>query len=147
LMLPGMGLEKGIFTSFLRSGQTGQIIAVQDIGKIVATVFGDADRFGGRTIEIAGDEVTGESLQDSLSRAADKSITYYRFPDELLKENAFLGRLAALFDDGRLAGNADIASLRHAFGPLLSFDEWLAGPGKSLFDAALHAEDAPIALR
>ena len=147
LMLPGMGLEKGMFTSFLRPGQTGQVIAVHDIGKIVATIFLGADRFVGRTIEIAGDEITSVSLQDSLSRAAGKSIAYHRFPDSLLEEDSFLGRLADLFDHGRLTGNADIVSLKNEFGPLLNFDEWLAGPGKPLFDAAVGAEHAPIALR
>ncbi|MBB2926679.1 NmrA/HSCARG family protein [Paraburkholderia silvatlantica] len=147
LMLPGMGLDKGIFTSFVRPDQNGQVIATQDIGMIVATIFGDPNRFANQTIEIAGDTVTGASLQDSLSRAAGKPITYHRFPDSLLRENAFLGRLAALFDDGRLAGNADIASLTSTFGPLLSFDAWLAGPGKSLFEAALNAKDTTLALR
>lgn len=147
LMLPGMGLDQGRFTSFVRPDQRGQVIAAQDIGKIVAQIFGDAERFAGLTIEIAGDTVTGTSLQESLSRAAAKPIAYHRFPDSLLQENAFLGRLADLFDNGRLAGNADIAALTRTFGPLLNFDAWLAGPGKPLFEAALNAEAAPIALR
>ena len=147
LMLPGMGLDKGFFTSFVRNDQRAQVIAAQDIGKIVATIFGSPDRFAGRTIEIAGDEVTGASLQDSLSRAAAKPIVYHRFPDTLLEENAFLGKLAALFDEGRLAGNADLGAIEREFGTMTTFDAWLAGPGKSLLDAALRAEDAPINLR
>nr|WP_284700952.1 NmrA/HSCARG family protein [Robbsia betulipollinis] len=147
LMLPGMGLDKGVYMSFLRPDQTGQVIATHDIGRIVATIFSNADRFAGRTIEIAGDAITGASLQESLSRAARKPIAYQRFPDSLLQENAFLGRLAERFDDGRLAGNADIAMLEKEFGPLLRFDAWLAGPGRPAFDAALGAGDAPIALR
>lgn len=147
LMLPGMGLDQGTFSSFVRPDQKGQVIATQDIGKIVAIIFGDPDRFANQTIEIAGDAVTGASLQESLSRAAGKPITYHRFPESLLRENAFLGRLADLFDDGRLAGNADIASLTSTFGPLLSFDAWLTGPGKPLLEAALNATDTTIALR
>lgn len=123
------------------------MIAVHDIGRIVADIFSNPSRYVGRTIEIAGDSVTGASLQKSLTAAAGKPILYSRFPDSLLEENAFLGQLADLFDDGRLAGNADIEGLRAEFGPLLSFDEWLAGPGRALFEAALSAEDAPIALR
>lgn len=147
LMLPGMGLDKSFFVSFVREDQKAQVIAVQDIGKIVAGIFAAPSNFIGQTIEIAGDEVTGRSLQQSLSRAAGKPISYSRFPDSLLQENAFLGRLADLFDDGRLAGHADIGKLRRAFGPLLSFDDWLSGPGKALFDAALTADDGPISLR
>ncbi|MBY3465807.1 NmrA/HSCARG family protein [Rhizobium laguerreae] len=147
LMLPGMGLDKGCFVSFVRAEQKAQVIAVQDIGKIVAAIFANPSRFVGQTIEIAGDEVTGTSLQESLSRAAGKPISYNRFPDSLLQENAFLGRLADLFDDGRLAGHADIGKLRTDFGPLLSFNDWLAGPGNVLLRAALTADGGPIALR
>lgn len=147
LMLPGMGLEKGMYTSFVREDQRAQVIAVQDIGRIVATIFADPDRFAMRTIEIAGDELTGASLRDSLSRAAGRSILYHRFPDSLLRDDPFLGRLAALFDDGRLAGKADIGALQAEFGTLTRFDEWLAGEGKPLLEAALHAKDGPIALR
>lgn len=147
LMLPGMGLDKDLYTSFLREDQQGQIIAVRDIGKIVASIFSHPDRFIGRTLEIAGDTLTGRSLQASLSRAAGRPIAYRRFPDALLETNEFLARLVALFDAGPLAGNADIAALEREFGPLTRFDDWLAGPGKPLFEAALNAPEAAIALR
>lgn len=147
LMLPGMGLDEDAYVSFLRPTQSGQVIAVRDIGKIVARIFSDPSRFVGQTIEIAGDELTGDSLQQSLSRAAGRPISYSRFPDAILKEDEFLRRLTELFDDGRLAGQADIAGLRKEFGHLLSFDEWLDGPGKSLFEAAQIASRSPIVLR
>lgn len=147
LMLPGMGLDQGTYTSFLRPDQTGQLIAVQDIGKIVAQIFASPKRFAGCTFEIAGDALTGKSLQDSLSLAVGHPIAYQRFPDALLQENRFLGRLTELFDDGRLAGNADITALRDEFGSLLSFDQWLEGPGKPLLQAALLTKNAPIELR
>jgi uncharacterized protein YbjT (DUF2867 family) len=147
LMLPGMGLDKGSYTSFLRLDQKAQFIAAQDIGKIVATLFMSGPRFFGQTIEIAGDETTGKGLQDSLSKAAGKPIAYQRFPDSLLRGNPFLAHLVALVEGGRLAGNADLAYLKSEFGPLLTFDEWLAGPGRPLLQAALDADDAPIMLR
>ncbi len=147
LMLPGMGLDQGAFTFFLGEGQRGQTIAVRDIGRIVAAIFAAPARYAGRTFEIAGDELSAERLRDSLSRAAGREIAYARFPDALLEQNAFLGRLAELFDDGRLAGHADIEALNREFGPLLSFDDWLAGPGKPLLEAALNAGAAAIALR
>lgn len=147
LMLPGMGLDQGRFSFFMRPDQSMQFIAADDIGKIVALVFTDPERFAGKTIEIAGDEVTGTEMQEVLSRAAGRTITYSRFPDRLLEQNAFLGRLAELVDDGRCAGAADIGTLRREFGALTTLDVWLSGPGKPLFDVALQAEDAPVALR
>ncbi|MCQ8239759.1 NmrA/HSCARG family protein [Rhizosaccharibacter radicis] len=147
LMLPGMGLDQGRFSFFLRPDQKGQLIAVQDIGTIVADLFAAPDRHAGRTIEIAGDEITGQEFGAILSRAAGRPIGYARFPDDMLQPGSFLGRLASLIDDGRLAGRADIEVLRREFGPLTRFADWVAGPGKPLLEAALGAGKAPIALR
>ncbi|MCW6507405.1 NmrA/HSCARG family protein [Lichenifustis flavocetrariae] len=147
LTLPGMGLDQGVFTFFLRPDQSAQIIAADDIGKIVAGVFADPVRYAGRTIEIAGDQVTGIDLQKELTRAAGKPITYQRLPDSLLQENAFLGGLASLIDDGRLAGHADIASLRAEFGKLYHLSDWLAGPGKPLLDSATGVHGGEMSLR
>jgi uncharacterized protein YbjT (DUF2867 family) len=147
MMLPGMGLDRDCFTFFLRPDQSIQTIAVQDIGKIVAAIFQQPDRYAGSTIEMAGDQVTGNDLQVSLSRAAGKAIRYHRFPDSLLEQNPFLAQLAALVDNGRLAGSADIAALKQEFGSLLNLDAWLDGPGKPLLLAALETTDAAVALR
>lgn len=147
LLLPGMGLDQGAYNFFLRPDQAAQIIAVRDIGKIVAAIFADPDSFAGRTIEIASDEVTGRDLGVKLTRGAGRPIEYRRFPDTLLRENAFLGKLASIIDEGRLAANVDIAELEREFGTLTRFDEWLAGPGKPLLQAATDSKDAVVALR
>lgn len=147
LLLPGMGLDQGAYNFFLRPDQTGQIIAVRDIGKIVAAVFSDPERFVGRTIEIASDEVTGRDLGEKLTQAADRPIKYQRFSESLLRENGFLGKLASIIDDGRLAANADIAALEREFGTLTRFGDWLSGSGKPLLRAALDAKDVTVALR
>ena len=147
LMLPGMGLDQGCFTFFPRPDQVVQMIAVRDIGTIVTAIFADPGRFAGRSIEIAGDAVTGMELGKALGHAAGKPIAYQRFPDSLLAGNDFLGRLASLVDDGRLAGRADIAALCREFGSLTTLADWLAGPGRPLLQAAMQANAADVALR
>ena len=147
LTLPGMGLDEGSFAFFMKPDQPMQFIAVKDIGRIVAGIFADPAKFGSRTIEIAGDAVTGTELARKFSRTAGRPIAYHRFPDSLLEQNAFLGGLARLVDQGRLAGHADIASLRQEFPDLLAMDEWLAGAGKSALLAAMEASGGEVALR
>ncbi len=137
MMLPGQGLDQGMFYSILRPEQAMQFIAVEDIGKIVGGIFADPDRFASKTIEIAGDAATGNELQEKLSRAAGKPISYHRLPDSFLEQDAFIGGLARLVDDGRLAGNADIDALKQDFPGLLSIDQWLSGTGKQLLEVAL----------
>ena len=147
LALPGMGLDQGAFAFFMRPNQPMQFIAVADIGRIVAAIFADPAAFRLRTIEIAGDAVTGADLAAKLSQAAGRPIAYARFPDTLLEQNAFLGSLARLVDEGRLAGRADLAALRGEFPGLLTMDEWLAGAGRPALLAAMGAGGGEIALR
>lgn len=147
LALPGVGLDQGTFAFFMRPDQAMQFIAVQDIGKIVAGIFGNPAKFAGQTLEIAGDTVTGAELAEKFSRAAGQPIVYQRFPDSLLHGNAFLGGLAALVDEGRLAGRADLAALRADFPGLLTLDTWLEGAGKTALLAAMEAGGSEIALR
>jgi uncharacterized protein YbjT (DUF2867 family) len=147
LTLPGMGLDRGEFAFFMQPDRSMQFIAVEDIGKIVAGIFADPAKFGSQMIEIAGDSVTGTELAEKFSQTAGRSIVYHRFADNLLQQNAFLDGLARLVDLGRLAGNADIASLRTEFPGLLTIDEWLAGAGKPALLAAIKAKGGEVALR
>ncbi|AZM50650.1 NmrA family protein [Streptomyces sp. WAC 06738] len=138
LVTPGMGLDRGHLSFLMRPDQAMQFIAVRDIGRIAAAVFGAPDRYAGRTMEIAGDALTGNALAEGLSRAAGRTISYSRLPTTLPEQDAVLGRLAALVDDGRLAGSANLDALRAEFPFLLRFDRWLAGPGAGLLDKALR---------
>ena len=104
LLLPGMGLDRGHLSFLMRPDQAMQFIAVRDIGRIVAAVFGSSDRYAGRTMEIAGDALTGNALSEHLAQAAGRPISYGRLPATLLAQDEILGRTAALVDSGRLVG-------------------------------------------
>lgn len=137
LLMPGFGLDQDRFNFFVRPDQAMQFLAVQDIGRIVAAIFGDAKRFGGATIEIASDTVTGRELGALFTEAAGRPIIYSRFPDEVLTANPFLRKLTDLTDAGRLTGNADLETLREITPDLQSFRSWLAGSGRTAFLEAL----------
>jgi uncharacterized protein YbjT (DUF2867 family) len=131
----------------IRPDQSMQMIALHDLGRINARVLCHTERYGGKALELSGQDVTGEELERAFTRAAGRPIRYRRFPESLLAENAFLRELTDLVDNGVVAGVADIPALEAEFGPMLKVDEWLAGPGKALFDEALNAHQANIALR
>jgi len=84
----------------MRRDQAMQFIAAEDIGKILARALADREAFRSRTIEIAGDTVTGDELGQKFGHAAGRSISYQRFPDSPLESDRFLGRLAKLVDGG-----------------------------------------------
>jgi hypothetical protein len=123
------------------------MIALNDLGRINAQILCQPERYAGRALELSGQDITGEYLEDVFARAAGRPIRYRRFSQELLAENEFLRRLTALVDDGVVAGVADIPALERDFGPMLTLDQWISGPGKGLFEAALNAPQAGIALR
>lgn len=70
LVMPGFGLDEGHFHFFMPPEGSMQVIAVEDIGKIVAAIFAGPERFAGKTFEIASDVVTGLRLQALFSSAA-----------------------------------------------------------------------------
>ncbi|MGW9350569.1 NmrA/HSCARG family protein [Nocardiopsis flavescens] len=137
LVAPDTGLDRGRMSFLMGPDQSHQVIAVRDIGRVAAAVFGAPERYVGRTLEIAGDALTGEDMARHLARAAGRPIRYSRLPEALLARDETLGRLAELAG-GRLAGSADLDALRAEFPFLLSFDRWLAGPGAGLLEEALR---------
>lgn len=130
LVRPGLGLDKGRLTSLIRPDQSIQLTAVEDIGKIVAAILADKARFGGVTLKIASDRVTGLELEAALTEVAGKPITYVRFPDEVLAANADLAHMASSLEDGPLSEQVDLSLMRELNAELLSFSSWLSGNGR-----------------
>lgn len=137
LLQPGMAPEQDVFSFFVEPDQTAQLIATKDIGRVVAGVFDDPERYGGQALNIAGDAPTGRAMGEALGHAAGRPIRYQRYSDAALAENPAMARTAQAFHPDR-SGSADIADLRKKFGGLLTFKDWLAGPGKLLVKIALN---------
>lgn len=137
LVMPGFGLDESHFHFFMQPEGVMQVIAVEDIGKIVAAVFAEPARFTGKAFDIASDAVTGLQLQTLFSAVAGRPVTYSRFSDDVLAANPFLQKLTAMVDDGRLVGRADLAAMRQMNPQLQSFESWLAGSGRAAFEQAL----------
>ncbi|KQQ44861.1 NmrA family protein [Rhizobium sp. Leaf311] len=147
MMLPGMGLNTGVFTFFMKRDQSMQMIALDDLGRINARILCKPERYAGQVLELSGQDLTGKSLEEAFSRAAGRPIRYQRFSEEMLAGNDFLRQLTMLVDNGVVSGVADIPSLEHEFGPMLKLEEWLRGTAKTLFEKALNASEADIVLR
>ncbi|CAN7575160.1 NmrA/HSCARG family protein [Agrobacterium tumefaciens] len=138
LVRPGFGLDEGRLVSLIRPDHSIQLTAVEDIGRFVAAVFADKSRFGGATLKIASDRLNGRELEVAFSEAAGRSITYERFPDDVLAANADLAHMAKSLVDGPLAELVDLKVMREINPDLLPFRSWLAGNGRKLLDAALQ---------
>ncbi|MCW0982683.1 NmrA family NAD(P)-binding protein [Agrobacterium sp. BT-220-3] len=139
LVRSGFGLDEGRLVSLIRSDHFIQLTSVEDIGRFVAAVLADKSRFGGATLKIASDRLTGPELEVAFSEAAGRPITYKRFPDDVLAANADRAHMAESLVDGPLAEQVDL-KLMHEINPdLLTFRSWLAGSGRESLVAALSA--------
>ena len=114
-----------------------QLIATDDIGKFVAAIFADKARYGGETLKIAGDTVSGRELEAILTEAAGRPIAYARFPDEVLASNPDLQQMAVSLDNGPLSERVDLNLMREINPGIVSFRSWLAKSGRKAFDEAL----------
>lgn len=138
LVRPGFGLNEGRLLSLIRRDHAIQLTAVEDIGKFVSAIFADQERFGGLTLKIASDRVTGAELEAALTEVAGRPITYARLPEEILTANPDLAHMARSLEDGPLADDVDLDAMRAINPDLLSFRTWLAEIGRrSLLESLL----------
>jgi uncharacterized protein YbjT (DUF2867 family) len=115
----GMGLrpEKGI-----------QLIAAEDIGVFAVQAFADPDLYLGKTIELAGDELTELQIADTFTKVIGRPVTLNlpakeggRQPEE---------EMIAMFNFFNGQGyDADIPALRKLHPGLLRFEEYLRKNG------------------
>jgi uncharacterized protein YbjT (DUF2867 family) len=102
-----------------------QMISVDDIGAFVAMAFDRPGHWEGRTVELAGDELTMTELTKVFSRMAGREVSYEQTPwDEFEKKvGPELATMYRWFQD--VGYQADIPSLRHEYWKLTSFERWV----------------------
>jgi uncharacterized protein YbjT (DUF2867 family) len=97
-----------------------QLIAVKDIGKWAAVAFSQPQSFMGKAVEIAGDEVTYQQMQQAYQKVTGKPQASMRVPGFLL---GYGGKMFTWFRDAGY--RADLAYCRRAIPDTLTFEDWL----------------------
>jgi len=112
----------------LRPGKERQLIAVEDIAAFVALAFADPKEYLGRTIELAGDELTESLIAETFSKVIGR-------PVRLAMPSGGPGRrseeeMVAMFNffNGQ-AYDADIPALRRLHPGLLTLEGYLRRNG------------------
>ena len=123
------GISNGSFSSWgVREDKRTQLIAVDDIGAIVAVVFSDRPRFLGRTLEIAGDELTELEQAEALTKVIGRPVKLE--PQQQPEGGAV--------DEEQLSGarffngegySADIAAVRKIHPGLQTLEQYLRKAG------------------
>jgi uncharacterized protein YbjT (DUF2867 family) len=101
-----------------------QMIAVEDIGKIAARAFIDADKLAGQELDLAGDAVTMPQAAATLAKALGRPLEFLRIPiEEVRKNSEDFALMLEWFD--RVGYDANIAALEQRFGlRLKKLPEW-----------------------
>ena len=137
LVRPGFGLDQGRLLSLIHPEQSIQLTAVDDIGKFVAAIFADRTRFGGMTLKIASDRLTGRDIGAALTEGAGHAISYARLPDDAIAASPDLAHMAESLENGPLAEHVDLEAMRRINPDIVSFRVWLSTGGRKAFEEAL----------
>jgi uncharacterized protein YbjT (DUF2867 family) len=116
-------LYNGDFPFPLETEMSMQLLAVDDIGEMVKVMFNNPEKYLGKAIEIAGDELTGAQMAETLSKATGKTVTYREIPVESLHEKS--ADYEMMFDwMNRRGFAADIESLKEKIPTLKTLETW-----------------------
>jgi uncharacterized protein YbjT (DUF2867 family) len=65
-----------------------QQISVEDIGAFAALAFQNPSKWAGRTIELAGDELTMQRVAETLSHVVGRNVIYVQLPWDQFRQSA-----------------------------------------------------------
>ncbi|GGQ86248.1 NmrA/HSCARG family protein [Couchioplanes azureus] len=106
-----------------------QLIATEDIGAVAAEAFGDPERYIGRAVELAGDELTATEIAQTLGRAAGLPGRFEQLSLADVAGNPYIPyshEIALMFEWFQKAGyRADVPALRAQHPQLKTFASWL----------------------
>ena len=109
----------------LPAGIPLQMITAEDVGAVAAAVALDPDRVAGGSIEIAGDELTGEQIAEAYQHRYGVPARYESLPIELLGGDADQRAMFEWFAH-LPAFQADFAATRALAPRTKTFEQWLA---------------------
>ena len=118
------GIRAGRLVQGVKPTTRLQIIAVDDIGGLAAHVFGSPDEWIGRTVELAGDEVTMVEAAAIFAERLGRPVTYAPEHEDRPGGGDEARKMAAWFDDHGY--EADIAALRAIYPPLADLRAFVA---------------------
>jgi uncharacterized protein YbjT (DUF2867 family) len=119
-------IDQGTLAIGMKPDTRLQMIAVDDIGKYGLKAFDDHESLNGRSIDIAGDALTGPEMADILSDVAGRPISFYQVPiEDVRKGSEEFAIMLEWFDavgyDADIEGNAREFGIRPT-----RFREWAA---------------------
>jgi uncharacterized protein YbjT (DUF2867 family) len=134
------GLQQGTLALALPKSRPLQQVALADLASFVALAIEERERFLGRRIDLASDEVTGTEQAKILSEASGREIGYVELPLEQVR--SFSEEVALLWEWADEVGhNVDLEGLRRDYPEVgwHTFAGWAAAQDWSVLDGEVAA--------
>jgi uncharacterized protein YbjT (DUF2867 family) len=122
----------GIYAFGFPQGDTPlAAMSVEDVGRVVAPIFEQPEKYIGQVVKLAGDELPAATYAEIMGRRTGKDVRYSHVPRETFAALGFPGAedLADMFEYYRLhipSRVNDIESCRALAPELQSFEAWAA---------------------
>ncbi len=118
---------KGKLVLPTRKTKVQQFISSEDVGRIATTVFSNPEKYQGRTITLAAEQMDGEQLAILFAKVMEKEIKFQQLP--MFITRVVMGRkLAKMFqwiNNNDALFVKDISALKKEFPGLLGLEEWI----------------------
>lgn len=119
------GLKDGRLALALPRDRKLQMISYQTIGSMVALALTNPGKFGGKRLDIAGDELTGTEIAAVLAEAANKEIEYVEVPlDVISAQSEDMGLMFKWFNDVGYSADINLLSSTYPEAKWISFKDW-----------------------
>jgi uncharacterized protein YbjT (DUF2867 family) len=102
-----------------------QQISTEDIGAFAVMAFQDPPRWSGRTIELAGEDLTLQRVAETLTRVLGRAVKYVQVPWDQFRQSAGeeMSKMYRWFDE--VGYRVDIAALRKEYPSLTTLEQAL----------------------
>jgi uncharacterized protein YbjT (DUF2867 family) len=113
-----------------------QMVAVDDIGGVVATALERVGKWQDRAIELAGDELSMSELAQAFTRASGREVRYVQLPWDEFEQQA--GKeLTLMYRWFQHTGyHVNIGAVRSEYPKLMTFERWMNSKWHTVTQAA-----------
>jgi uncharacterized protein YbjT (DUF2867 family) len=136
---PTKGPDGKLYLTFPLDGKKMAGIASEDIGKCAYGIFKKGKELIGKSIGIAGEQLTGQEMARELSEALGKEVLFNNVTPETFRGFGFpgaddLGNMFQFYRDfDEVCNNTRDVNFSRELNPdLKSFKQWLAGNAKKI---------------
>ncbi len=119
---------QGTLSFPMKADRPLQMIAVDDIGHSVAKVFDRPEKYIGKAMDLAGDELTMAQAAGILGMALGCQVDYQALPvNAVLSQNEDYGRMVQWFNDEGY--DVDLDMMRVFYSGIRSFEDYVYDSG------------------